>query len=859
MLRAPVSSVRTAALIGILAFAASARAQDAAGAGVVGEVRLPGGLPAALAAIGDPLPADRGQFLLDVIRGAYNTSAPRKGPGSARLQALLTQIDRAARDPAASTRSDALPLPLAVPIWTNVVFGHRVQPEDLLSAILGSPDASRLYCGLLSLDEATRAWLASEPELIAEVAARQSAAFLLAAPGLRVADGVVRVPGGRAAVPVWEALVGRGVHEPAAFTRSLLAARDGRVANFFGAVSALTSPQIDFLFGLDSPDVSRRIDAGRRVSAVFESLFERWDSLEWTSWRPSIDPLVLVADLREDDRGRPMLPGTRPFWNAVFASKAHVRSGADAGALAEGDPADFPWLCERIFGDDVSDRRAFYQSVMFASWRIPQVTPANALDAVEVVRAAGRLPALVASLERAGLGDMPALASAARRAARLSAIGNEAVAARALTQFQGTLVLLTRAALRGSLPRSELPRLVSSLSAIDVDGRGEYKGAVARWIATNLPRDLLPWLAGAPSPRPLFVDWEGTRYRVDFAAAESARLTRLLGEGEPDLSSARTDGALARDLLDVAYALAIGQPDSLPSGVSDVAARHDFGLRGGGPLAPWLVPVVGEGADSGFHVRGSLLGLDSAVAPLSLVRVSSIPPARPPSLGVADRRVLMEAVALVDPLSLTDADRDAIVEAMRRGRARLAAARGAAEAYALADEIRIAPARRTLLAWVVMHDPQRAGSFLSPSELLWAGRRGPLPAGFQAWGAPADPRLACLCVQLLDRRPLEAFNGRWSTGMLASGFPELNLRLTELLAELRMPASLLGPVLAAATADLVDGAVSRDRDDRRGLLEYVLALDRDRVEQYLATLTTDGPLVPVTGTGTRAWAVGAPR
>jgi len=80
---------------------------------------------------------------------------------------------------------------------------------------------------------------------------------------------------------------------------------------------------------------------------------------------------------------------------------------------------------------------------------------------------------------------------------------------------------------------------------------------------------------------------------------------------------------------------------------------------------------------------------------------------------------------------------------------------------------------------------------------------------------------------------------------MVSSFPDLNLRLAELIAEMQMPASLLGPVLASATLDFVNTAVSRDEDDRRGLVEYVRALDRQRLEQYLALLTTDGPLVPM--------------
>ena len=52
-------------------------------------------------------------------------------------------------------------------------------------------------------------------------------------------------------------------------------------------------------------------------------------------------------------------------------------------------------------------------------------------------------------------------------------------------------------------------------------------------------------------------------------------------------------------------------------------------------------------------------------------------------------------------------------------------------------------------------------------------------------------------------------------------------------------------MLTSATLDFVDTATSRDQDDRRGLVEFVQALRAERVEQYLALLTTDGPLVPV--------------
>ena len=60
-----------------------------------------------------------------------------------------------------------------------------------------------------------------------------------------------------------------------------------------------------------------------------------------------------------------------------------------------------------------------------------------------------------------------------------------------------------------------------------------------------------------------------------------------------------------------------------------------------------------------------------------------------------------------------------------------------------------------------------------------------------------------------------------------------------------MPAVLLAPVLTSATLDFVNSVISRDADDRRGLVEFVQGLRSDRVESYLALLTTDGPLVPL--------------
>jgi hypothetical protein len=234
-----------------------------------------------------------------------------------------------------------------------------------------------------------------------------------------------------------------------------------------------------------------------------------------------------------------------------------------------------------------------------------------------------------------------------------------------------------------------------------------------------------------------------------------------------------------------------------------------------------------------------------ALADFSLVRLSLRFPLKRPTLSDLDRRTFIDAVALVEPAALTDADRDIIVAAIRKGHARLDRVKTPEEASAIAEDAALSAPRRTLLGWVVAHDPARLAVFLSPSELLWLGLDNVPVDTLQAWGAPAAPRVGCLCLQVVDRRPWESFAGRWNTGMAASAFPDLNLRLAELLSDLHMPASLLGPVLTSATLDFINTVTSRDADDRRGLVEFVQALRADRLEQYLALLTTDGPLVPI--------------
>ena len=946
-----------AAFLGVTVLVVPASGQVTAATGTISEVPLPGGLRGALAVIGDRANPDRAQFLAEFIRRMYDTPFGVKADSrDPILEALVAQL-KSGREPA-----ETIPLPLSTKFWIDVVFRKQATPDTLVSSIIRSRSAALLYTGLLSLDDESRAWIAEQSGLISEILSRRAASFLIVSSGLRIKGGVVQVPGGAAAEPVWQALVGRRPAEATDFVRSLISADEGRLAFFFGTISQLNAPQLRYAFSLDAPDNGRRVDAARHLYSVFDRLWAGRALEQRVFVRPSFDPALLLAELNPSGDGAVTLPGTRGLWTAVFNEVRQTTKAARQevpATITWDQPPDFPWLCEQIFKGDVPEHRRHFMMVLFASRYAAAITKDTARDAVEAIRAAAAFPALSATLERAGITDLAVFAAATRRATALSAIQDESRAYRALAQYQGALAMITGAATRGSIGADTATKLVASLSAIPLSERGDYEGRVVVWLGNWLapgadsarkPRasgpaadgsveeiyesaggpieeDALRVLSGPQAATPRTLDWEGTRYRLDFPRAEAVRVTRAQGDSSrPYLSSARTvlsiaealaaggltrqalqqhaqefarlshadtpeeselsagdmllayrdtanslqriartgdvnaaaklapalrtvaDDLLARGLVEWTYAAALGPLDGLSPTAAEAAARHDFGLRpaGGIRAAAWQMATEGSDPLQRWRVFGSLLGMDVTLARFSLVRLSMKPPAVRPTLGEMDRRVFIDAVALVEPKSLSDSDRDIIATAMRNGRARLKGViQSPGDVAAIADIVSLSPQRRTLLDWTIAHDPSRVDAFLSPAELFWLGVGDARVADLDAWGVPATSRTGCLCLRVVRARSWEMFTGRWNTGMVASAFPDLNFRLAELLNELHMPAALLAPVLTSATLDFVNSATSRDQDDRRGLVEFVQALQADRLEQYLALLTTDGPLVPM--------------
>ena len=195
---------------------------------------------------------------------------------------------------------------------------------------------------------------------------------------------------------------------------------------------------------------------------------------------------------------------------------------------------------------------------------------------------------------------------------------------------------------------------------------------------------------------------------------------------------------------------------------------------------------------------------------------------------------------------MTDAARDEIAATLGRGRARAAALTSdPSELDRAARDAGLSEWRRQALAWTAGHDPGRMAAQFSPVELFWLG--GPRPALFQtlgAWGAAGHPLTGCLCLEMPAPRPAEELTGRPAAGLLATRYADVALHVADTLSSLRVPASLTPGVLGFAVQDVIDRARPAYPDDPTAFGRAAAGLTRDRIIDYIAALTADGPLVP---------------
>ncbi len=766
-----------------------------------------------------------------------------------------------------------VPVPLAPSVWRVLLGKGVLLPDDQLAlAILADRRSSLLYRGLAGLDEPTLATLAADPDVLSVV--RERHADVLAAFGarFRVRDGVVDVPGGKEAAPQWEELIKASPGEPLHFLLNLLRANGGRRAFLYDAVARLDPAHQRFALGLHLPAGEARVGALKALAEVFDGEKAWWQAEHGAFSRPAGDAGRLLREVRLGADATMASPAAEAFWEAVFEGKA--AAGEEwLAALRGSPPVEAAWLARRVSSGDKATRLLRFEQVMFAQ-RVFGDAPPDALpEALLAVRSLGQARSLLLALERMGTRD-PALYAAAARLADRAGSGREEGASvhRAL---QGALGLVDRARFARTLDLPAAERLVRSLVAATERSPGQAR-AVAAWLeGTLLPEvgravygaqppgepetTLLRAMAGdrAEGKEALApFDWEGLWYRADAGRGELVRLERVRArQGNVPLAVAldacrapagkgrdRCAAALGPALTSLVYAAHVGDPEGPALAGEDPSLRHDFGA------APWALPEEVIGSGTPWHVHGSLLGLEQALARLSLHRLAGQElPDAPPVLDFRDRKELAAAAAVFNPRDLAEADRDALAAAVGEGRRRAAALRaGSPEIEAVGRDAGLDPWRVRALEWLLEHEPAAAGTFFSLGELLHLGA--PRGERWDVWGV-ADDLASGLRPRLPRAIPLDEASGRTPGPAVAEGFCDLGLRVAVHLAERRLPASLAPALVGTLLTGLFEEARPVAPDDRLGLDAWVREQKAERFDDAVASLAGRGILRPASAPG----------
>jgi hypothetical protein len=388
-------------------------------------------------------------------------------------------------------------------------------------------------------------------------------------------------------------------------------------------------------------------------------------------------------------------------------------------------------------------------------------------------------------------------------------------------------------------------RLASeSSTAVDrAEGLATLKAAAAAltaWSKSNFSA----FMASSDPLRELLPTVERVAFELERAgpAADARRVARI---AEPLMPAAETIAADA--MLSLAYAIDLGDPEGTVLNAGNVAHRHDFGLgiddASQRARFAWSIPRQEVAPGVPWHVRGSALGLDLGLATLGLRRVDTTRVADAPRLTSNERQTFALSVALLNPFTMSDADRDSVAEAIARGVDRVRDVTPVS-ASALAADAALDGRRRRALQWSVLNDPGRVAALFSLTELLYIGGAPP-QAVLDAWGMAGVAISGCLCTQLA--RPGEWLNltGRPQLGLLSTAVPDVNLRVAITLRELGLPAGIARHVLSAAVQDYIDEVRPTDTDDWLTLVRTAHLIPRERIEDYVAAVTANGPLIPV--------------
>ena len=207
---------------------------------------------------------------------------------------------------------------------------------------------------------------------------------------------------------------------------------------------------------------------------------------------------------------------------------------------------------------------------------------------------------------------------------------------------------------------------------------------------------------------------------------------------ESESLSELADQVLSEVLLSIAYAADVGDPEGTVLLADDVSHRHDFGFGAKDAelrlRQAWSMPRQDVTPGIPWHVSGSLLGLDVALAPLALRRLNFERVLEAPKLTsnrarhLRAQRLASQPLRLARRRSRSDRRSDRPRHAPRRGIAPAAPAPGRAWPTRSSME----PWRRRAMPGRFAHERDRVTSMLSLTELLVLG--GGRAGGFRRVG-----------------------------------------------------------------------------------------------------------------------------
>jgi hypothetical protein len=765
-------------------------------------------------------------------------------------------------------REGAVPLPLAPAFWRGLLRNGKALPEDQLAlAILADRRAALFYRGVAGFDEETLAALAAEGGTLLRIQRRNFDTLAAFGSRFSVRGGVVAVPGGAETEAIWQAVVGESPRAPARFLQKLVERDQGRLAFLYDSVARLDPARQRLALGL--PATADAAGPLRALAAAFAAEATWWRSGRGAFARPDADAARLLRELRLSEDGGIAPPASRAFWAAVLEGEP-----ASAEAIRASPRVDVAWLAARVGSGDSRRRRLRLEQIAFAQRVFGPAAEQAPMEAIEALSGLVDARALVLALERLGSRDPGFFAAVVNgaRAALVFQVPEDL--SRAHAGFQGALGVVDRARFNGALDTEAAERLVRSLVAVPLPAVVPWERGLGGWVQnTLLPelaaavgggRDadetLLKAMAGVFTLRPAgsAFDWEGLWYRAQPEHAELRRLEgvrkrqggRGLGDAlrdcrDPAEAQRRTCAhVVAEALVSIVYASHLGEPGGPALRGADPAPRHSF------EPDPWALPVERMGPGIPWHVQGSLLGLETALARLALHPLDADAlPDRVPVIDAVQRRGLALGAGLASSVEVADPDRDALAAAVASGRRRAQALRaGGPELEAVARDAGLDPWRARALEWVLAHDPEALESFFSLGELAYLGE----PAGgrWDGWGAP-DPVVAGLKLRLRPPRPLDDSSGRQPERALAEVFVDLGVRVAVHLAERGLPACLAPTLIATLMPEMFVEARPVAPDDRLALDAWVREQPADRLDDAVAALVKRGPLQPARAPGKR--------